>query len=37
MLTYYKYKVDNNMMKLKDVPEPYQRIMRDEGYTDEVE
>jgi len=34
MLTYYKYKVDNNLMKLIKVPEPYQSIMREEGYVD---
>jgi hypothetical protein len=34
MITYYKYKVDNDMMKLSEVPEPYQKMMREEGYTD---
>lgn len=37
MMTYYKYKVDKGMMELKDVPEPYQGMMRKEGYTDIVE
>lgn len=34
MLTYYKYKVDKGMMTLAAVPEPYQSMMRAEGYTD---
>jgi hypothetical protein len=36
MLTYYKYKVDKGMMLLNEVPEPYQSMMRNEGYVDEV-
>jgi hypothetical protein len=35
MLELYKYMVDNNMKKLSAVPEPYQRMMREQGYTDE--
>jgi hypothetical protein len=34
MLTYYKYKVDKGYMTLSDVPEPYQGMMRAEGYQD---
>lgn len=34
MLNYYRYKVDKGMMVLADVPEPYQQMLRDEGYTD---
>lgn len=36
MLNLYRYMVDNNMKKLSEVPEPYQQMLRDEGYTDEV-
>lgn len=32
MMTYYKYKVDKGMLQLTDVPEPYQSMMRAEGY-----
>jgi hypothetical protein len=28
--------VDNNMKKLNEVPQPYQQMLRDEGYTDQV-
>jgi hypothetical protein len=34
MLAYYKYKVDKGYMTLSEVPQPYQQMMRDEGYTD---
>jgi hypothetical protein len=34
MLNLYRYMVDNNMKKLNDVPQPYQQMLRDEGYTD---
>lgn len=34
MMTYYKYKVERGMLQLADVPEPYQSMMRAEGYTD---
>jgi hypothetical protein len=30
MLTYYRYKVDKGMMDLSEVPEPYQRMLREE-------
>jgi hypothetical protein len=34
MLNLYRYMVDNNMKKLNEVPQPYQQMLRDEGYTD---
>lgn len=34
MLNLYKYMVDNGMKKLNEVPQPYQQMMRDAGYTD---
>lgn len=36
MLNLYKYMIDNNMKKLSEVPEPYQRMLREQGYTDVV-
>jgi hypothetical protein len=35
MLSLYRYMVDNGMKKLSEVPEPYQRMLREEGYTEE--
>lgn len=37
MLTFYKFRVDNGMLLLSNVPDPYQTQMRKQGYTDEVE
>jgi hypothetical protein len=34
MLNLYRYMVDNNMKKLNEVPQPYQQMLRNEGYTD---
>ena len=34
MLNLYRYMVDNGMKQLSDVPEPYQSMLRDEGYTE---
>lgn len=35
MLTFYKFRVDNGMLQLSDVPNPYQNQMRLLGYKDE--
>ncbi|MGG1633639.1 hypothetical protein [Paenibacillus sp. NRS-1760] len=37
MLTFYKFRVDNGMLQLSEVPNPYQNQMRLQGYTDTVE
>jgi hypothetical protein len=37
MLNLYRYMVDNNMKKLSEVPQPYQQMLRDEGYTDSAQ
>jgi hypothetical protein len=34
MLNLYRYMVDNGMKTLADVPEPYQSMLRAEGYTE---
>jgi hypothetical protein len=35
MLNLYRYLVERGMKRLSDVPEPYQTMLRNEGYTDE--
>lgn len=34
MESYYGYRVDKGMMELSEVPEPYQTMLRNKGYTD---
>jgi hypothetical protein len=34
MLNLYRYLVDHQLKQLSDVPEPYQSLLRAEGYTD---
>jgi hypothetical protein len=37
MLNLYRYMLDNGMKTLSEIPEPYQRMLREEGYTDSAE
>lgn len=34
MLSLYRYMIDNGMKELSEVPEPYQSMLKKEGYTD---
>jgi hypothetical protein len=36
MLNLYRYMLDNGMKKISDIPEPYQGMLREEGYSDEA-
>ncbi|MFJ7976632.1 hypothetical protein ACIQZI_13155 [Peribacillus sp. NPDC096379] len=33
MLNLYRYMIDNNMKKLEGIPNPYRRMLEEEGYT----
>lgn len=36
MLNLYRYLIEKGMKRLSDVPEPYQSMLRAEGYTDRI-